>query len=191
MVLSDTSLLVVSILVSVSSPSRGDVLNDDEDLDTVLCLPLEKVIQPVPLVSRSAEVELRRYPTRELPSSLHASISLPPVVDVDPVLGHVDSSTQVPEVITLPSAITVNQIDAQAHSVDEPLRSHIHPQRGKRVKTVPTGPHRLRRDALHANDELVHLPLLLAHPFRLAPHPPEGSRDSPHSSQRASTSSAC
>ena len=104
MVLCDTSLLVVSILVSVSSPSRGDVLNDDEDLDTVLCLPLEKVIQPVPLVSRSAEVELRRYPTRELPSSLHASISLPPVVDVDPVLGHVDSSTQVPEVITLPSA---------------------------------------------------------------------------------------
>jgi len=34
-----------------------NVLDDDEDLDSVLCFPLEEVVESVPFVSRSSEVE--------------------------------------------------------------------------------------------------------------------------------------
>ena len=63
-VLSETSLLLVSM--SLRQLLVCDSLDNDENLDAVLGLSLEQIVQPVTLISRSAEVQLGRDPVREL-----------------------------------------------------------------------------------------------------------------------------
>jgi hypothetical protein len=63
-------------------------------------------------------------------------------VDVDPVFGHVDRSTQVPEVVSLPLSATLQSV---GHSLDdcvgtytiyEPLSGDVDSEGSKRVESI-------------------------------------------------------
>lgn len=93
--MSETSLLwLVSISTPFAhSPEEMDSLDDDENLDPILCLALQQIVKPVSLIARPTQVELRRNP---------------PVMNVDAVFGHVYCSAKVPEVVSLHSPVLIS-----------------------------------------------------------------------------------
>lgn len=140
MVLSETSLLwFASVSIPVVRSLEMYLLDDDENLDSILRFAFQQVVKPVSLITRPTQVELRRDP---------------PVVDINTIFGHVYRSTEVPEVISLHPSVFVSYWvkilkDEDVYTVDKPLRRDVHSQRRKGIEPVTLGPDTLRRNSFH------------------------------------------
>ena len=122
------------------------VVDNNEDLNTFFCLLLQKPVEsPTAVLGRRAtQIELRTQP---------------PIVDVDFFLGQQDSPRQVPVIVTLEKMSEWATIDLEyyTHSIDEPLCSHVEPNRRKATKAILTGPDALLCHLFDTCNELVHL----------------------------------